>query len=143
MPHVTRNLVAVTGRKPKMGKNGQKIEKVAQGPTLEKMAQKRRKTGILGHLSFFLLFLGHFFPLSGPGPFPIFRRISFHFCLSARFPFDARQTNSQVKLENSGNSLHCRPHVTTQSWHLPKSLVAQCRACSGGTVATFHIANGS
>ena len=46
-------------------------------------------------------FLGHFFPISGRGPFSIFRPIFSHFWISARFPFYARQPDSQV-LGDSG-----------------------------------------
>ena len=47
---------------------GQKIE---NGPRPE-MGKKWRKNGIWGHFSIFSPFLGHFFPISGRGPFLFF-----------------------------------------------------------------------
>ena len=59
------------------------------------MAPKSRKNGIWGHFSIFSPFWGHFFPISGRGPFSIFWPIFSHFWISARFPFHTRRPDSQ------------------------------------------------
>ena len=72
-----------TGRNPKMGKNWPKNGKWPSARNGEKMAQKWRKNGIWGHFSIFSLFLGHFFPISGRGPFSIFLANFFPFWISS------------------------------------------------------------
>ena len=84
-----------TSRNPKMGKNWPKNRKWPSARNGEKMVQKWRKNGIWGHFSIFSPFLGRFFPISGRGPFSIFRPISSHFRISARFPFYTRRPDSQ------------------------------------------------
>ena len=61
-----------TGRNPKMGKNWTQNGKWPSARNGEKMAQNWRKNGLWGHFSIFSPFLGHFFPISGRGPFSIF-----------------------------------------------------------------------
>ena len=84
-----------TGQNPKMGKNWPKNRK---GPSArgEKMAQKWRKNRKMTPNPIFSPFLGHFFPISGRGPFSIFWPIFSHFWILARFPFYTRRPDSQA-----------------------------------------------
>ena len=61
-----------TGRNPKMGKNWPKNRKWPSARNGEKMAQKWRKNRKMTPNPIFLPFLGHFFPISGRGPFLFF-----------------------------------------------------------------------
>ena len=78
--------------------NGKKWPKNRKWPSARnggKMAQKWRKKRKMTPISHFSPFLGHFFPISGRGPFSIFRPIFSHFRISARFPFYTRRSDSQ------------------------------------------------
>ena len=78
-------------------KNGKKLAKNRKWPSAqngEKMAQKWRKNRKITPNPIFLPFLGHFFPISGRGPFSIFWPIFSHFWISARFPFYTRRPDS-------------------------------------------------
>ena len=70
-----------TGRNPKWEKIGQKIE---NGPRPE-MGKKWPKNGEKMGFYFFLPFLGHFFPISGRGPFSVFFANFFPFLDFSRF----------------------------------------------------------
>ena len=59
-----------TGRKPKVGKNSRKIENGLRPE--RKMAPKWRKISRMTPNPIFPPCLGHFFPISGRGPFSIF-----------------------------------------------------------------------
>ena len=83
-----------------MAKNGEKNRKMAPNPISSP-------------------FLGHFFPISGRGPFSIFWTIFSHFWISARFPFYTRRPESEAKgwgfglfIENprGGGVVHARNH---------------------------------
>ena len=76
-----------TGRNPNMGNNWPNIREWPSAWNGEKIAQNGEKIGIWGHFSIFLPFWGHFFPISGRGPFSIFWPVLSHFLVSARFPF--------------------------------------------------------
>ena len=79
-------------------KNGKKWPKNGKWPLArngEKMAQKRRKNRKMTPNPIFSPCLGHFFPISGRGPFSIFRPFFSHFWISAHFPFYTRRPDSQ------------------------------------------------
>ena len=85
-----------TGQNPKMGRNWPKNRKWPLGPKWGKngpeMAKKWKNDP---EFHFFSPFLGHFFPISGRGPFSIFWPIFPHFWILARFPFYIRRPDSQ------------------------------------------------
>ena len=66
--------------------HGQKWEK--NGPRMP----KKWKNDLKSHFS---TIFGPFFSISGRGPFSIYRPIFSYFCVSARFPFNARRPDSQ------------------------------------------------
>ena len=91
----TEHMVASQAAWKKNGKRAEtrKWEKISRKkgkwPTArngEKMAQQWWKNGFWGHFSIFSPFLGHFFSISGRGPFSIFRLILSHFGFEAFRP---------------------------------------------------------
>ena len=80
---------------PKWGKNGPKMSK---------------KSDLGSFFYFFLPFLGHFFPISGRGPFSFFLFFAncSHFWNSARFPFYTRRPDSQ--------NMNGNPLCSRRSW---------------------------
>ena len=69
-----------TGRNPKMEKNWLKIENVPRPDMWEMALKTQKKKNTIPNPSF-SPFLGHFFPMSGRGPFSLFflRRFFSHF----------------------------------------------------------------
>ena len=82
---------------PKMGKNWPKNRNgPRRAPEIGKKWPKNGEQMGFGVIFlFFLPCLGHFFPISGRGPFSFFWPIFSHFWISARLPFYTRRPDSQ------------------------------------------------
>ena len=80
-----------------MGKNWPEMENGPQPGMGEKWPKMVKIMGF-GAIFQFCTIFGHVFPISGHGPFCIFRPFFFHVRISARFPFYTRRSVSQDAL---------------------------------------------
>ena len=96
------------GLKSKNGKKLAKKKKMALGPKWgqngPKMA-KKKGSGVI--FLIFSAFLGHFFPISGRGPFSIVWPIFSHFWISARFPFSTGGLTRNLWVKFRGSRALC------------------------------------